>query len=254
MNFADEIEQAKKEEEEAFNVSAEGMKEGSRLYKEQVDIVFSHFYEEIIQKDQFFIEKIQSLKILNIFDELIEYGNLVAKYEKVKVSKQLSTFFGSKTITETGRKAIPPKAFISRDNQKGICNGAYLIVSKSQGDGWNITLSDFHNWQSYQNANINFLSTNDEDFQEKMNQKICEIKSLKIDPPQWMSVSLTLDYEPPDYDISSSGTFTQISVEVSKDFVNVSGISTPLDNCTPQWIKHEVARAYTNYLSRKNRG
>jgi len=254
MNFADEIEQAKKEEEEAFNVSAEGMKEGSRLYKEQVDIVFSHFYEEIIQKDQFFIEKIQSLKIVNVFDELIKYGNLVYEYEKVKVNKQVSTFFASKTITETSWKAIPAIISISRDKQKGIYDGANLLVSKDQGNNWIISLSDFRCWNSYQNASINFLSTKDEDFQNKLDKKVFEIKSLKIDPPQWLSVSLTWDYEYPDYDISGSGRAEQIRIEVSKDFVKVSSAySIPLENCTPQWIKHEVAREFSKYLSRKKR-
>lgn len=245
MNFADEIEQINKEAADKAQKDHERLVKENQLRKEAKDKVFAQYYEEINRQDQFFIEKIKTLEILNIFNELIEYGNLVFVYKKEYVTKQVSTFFTSKTVTESVWKAIPARISISRDKQKGIYDGARLIASKDQKGNWNISLSDFHQWTSYAYAWKDYCSPENVENQ---------LKSLKMEPLLRMSVTLQWDFESPDPDFSSSGTFEQLSVEVSKDFVNVSGILAPLDTCTPQWIKHEVARVYTSYLSRKNRG
>jgi hypothetical protein len=261
MSLLDEIERAKKTAAEERKKYEEGQVEARRLYGERLDAVFARHYAEIESRDNFFIENIHFLEIINTLDELRRIADLKYGYTYKKEIRQTPAFFGSKSTTETVATPIPAKLTISRRFENGktsrrygksIYDGAAIEMSQTGNSNWKLSLTDFHNWESYRHWKGSFHhSTVEKDFQNQLDRHLGEIASLEIPTIDGMIVELLWNFREGDTDIPNSDSVDSFEIYLSRQEVEIYKHSKlgsiSLDECTSQWIKQKVAEAYVKY-------
>lgn len=284
MSLSDEIERIKKEEADKKKRHQEQLqekeKEEQRKCEEALNIFFSTFFSKhnknVVQQNDFLINKIKALEIINILAELRQIANLVYDYRTEEIVKQIQTptLFGSKltNIKERIKIPIPAKIVVSRITEEKILKSSEITIDDIDSN-WSAFFSDFHPSLSCYSLKNDFVEegrpTVDKGFSHYLNKRLKEINELKGPLIEGFRVKISWDYEYYSYDSDFGGGYSETddsltisvneNVAIRTDLRNSKypspyghkmenlSLSIPLIECTPQWIRKKIAEAHVKY-------
>lgn len=253
MSLSDEIERIKKEEADKNKQYLEQQLERENSEKqyceESLNGFFSKHYKIIARQNDFFITTIKALEIINILVELRQIANLAFEHRKEK--------FVNKYITETTKVPIPAKIVISRISTEGIF-GLSTHVDDIDSD-WSTFFSNILPKVDYYSLKQDFVDSGyskiDKDFLNYLKEWFKKI-DLKKPLIQGYKVEMLWNYvHLHDSDFSASiESYESLTISVEKDILTIFSSnekhqfpSIRLINCTPQWIRKEIAKAHVKH-------